>query len=150
MKAVLKTIICLVMFATTCAAQDSELGSCSATAKSPRVKKIRVSEVIIGGLVAKKPDMEIPDSSAKDFSDVKQLRVEFTVDTEGFVSCFDIVQVNGSAPTGDIAALRLPVSTGFKAWRFQPYLLNGEPLNAVSRVRLDHKKNSLKPNFTKD
>ncbi|MGC2696216.1 MAG: energy transducer TonB [Candidatus Angelobacter sp.] len=97
-------------------------------AESPkRPQKIRVSSGVAEGLLLHKVDPKYPREAKKEHIQGTVL-LEITIDRQGNVANMKVVQGD---PTLADAAM-----DAVKQWKYKPYILNGEPIEVETVVRI--------------
>jgi len=91
-------------------------------------QRVRVSGGVLQGLLVRKVDPEYPpEARAQNIQGIVLLRVR--IDKEGSVSRLDIVSGPPELHDAAMEAVRL--------WKYQPYMLNGQPVEVESQVQVN-------------
>ena len=139
-------VMLLVCVCGTSLAQEG-LPACKDLRSDRQILKVRVSPGVAASIAKETSEIALDDETASKLKELKSLRVVFLSNTEGRIACFDIVEMKGAS---DPALLRLAVAKGLLTWQFKIYEIQGKPVFLESRVRLQRRKNILKPEFEKD
>jgi protein TonB len=121
------TVLCL---ATALVAQDSSSESKSDSAPQQAPRRVRVSEKVMRGILIRRVSPKYPDE-AREAGIQGVVVLQIVIDTKGHVSTVKVV-------SGDPLLTPAAVDAA-KHWVYQPFFLDGEPIEVETQLQLSFK-----------